>query len=52
MRVVAETVKSKIITSYVRKYRFCHICRFVIVNEINPSRHPELDVLYPGAPLP
>ena len=34
------------------KFPFCFVCRHTIVNEINPLRHPELDELYPGAPLP
>lgn len=31
-------------------FRFCHICRFFIVQEINSSRHGDLDRLYPGTP--
>ena len=30
-------------------FRFCHVCRYMIVQEFNGSRHVELDRLYPGA---
>jgi hypothetical protein len=29
-------------------FRFCFVCRYSIVNEVNPRRHPELNALYPG----
>lgn len=29
-------------------FRFCFVCRYSIVNEVNPRRHPDLDLLYPG----
>jgi IgA Peptidase M64 len=29
-------------------FRLCFVCRYTIVNEVNPMRHPELDLLYPG----
>jgi hypothetical protein len=31
-----------------RHFRFCFVCRYSIVNEVNPRRHPNLDLLYPG----
>lgn len=31
-------------------FRFCHVCRYFIVQEINASRHADLDRLYPGDP--
>jgi hypothetical protein len=31
-----------------RHFRFCFVCRYTIVNEVNPRRHPDLDLLYPG----
>jgi hypothetical protein len=31
-----------------RHFRLCFVCRYTIVNEVNPRRHPELDALYPG----
>lgn len=32
-------------------FRFCHICRFYLVQEFNASRHGVLDRLYPGRPV-
>src|SRR6185436_6304702 len=31
-----------------RHFRFCFVCRYTIVNEVNPRRHPDIDLLYPG----
>ena len=31
-----------------RHFRFCFVCRYTIVSEVNPGRHPDLDALYPG----
>ncbi|MCB9383111.1 MAG: hypothetical protein H6509_00745 [Bryobacterales bacterium] len=54
MRNEFEIVQSLASDKYfeVRKFPFCHVCRYVIVNEFNPSRHAELDELYPGEPVP
>jgi hypothetical protein len=31
--------------------RFCHVCRYILVDDIDPSRHlfidPEYDAIYP-----
>lgn len=32
-------------------FRFCHLCKYIIVQEFNPSKHAELDKDYPGEPL-
>lgn len=32
-------------------FRFCHVCRYYLVQEFNASRHPVLDALYPGSPV-
>jgi hypothetical protein len=26
---------------------FCHVCRYLIVDRVDPTRHGELDLLYP-----
>lgn len=31
-------------------FRFCHVCRYYLVQEFNGSRHADLDALYPGSP--
>jgi hypothetical protein len=31
-----------------RHFRFCFVCRYTIVNEVNPRRLQDLDALYPG----
>jgi len=35
-------------TTQRRHFRFCFVCRYSIVNEINPRRHTDLDAFYPG----
>lgn len=30
-------------------FRFCHVCKYFIVQEFNPSRHAKLDEIYPGS---
>lgn len=32
-------------------FRFCHVCKYIIVHEFNPSRHADLDKNYPGTPV-
>ena len=32
--------------------RFCHLCKYVIVHEFNPSKHVDLDQDYPGSHVP
>ena len=32
-------------------FRFCHVCRYYLVQEFNGSRHADLDALYPGSPI-
>src|SRR6185436_14516355 len=31
-------------------FRFCHLCKYVIVQEFNPSKHSNLESQYPGSP--
>lgn len=31
-------------------FRFCHLCKYIIVQEFNPSKHSRLESQYPGSP--
>ncbi len=51
--VVRPTAKCKMRSQYIDGYghfRFCHLCKYIIVQQFNPSRHSELDADYPGEP--
>ena len=49
MREESERTKEK--HPDIRKLPFCHVCRYTIVSEIEPAKHPVLDEQYPGSPI-
>jgi hypothetical protein len=37
----------KMRNSHDRTIPFCHVCRYIMVDTLDPTRHGELDKLYP-----
>lgn len=46
----SEYEHTKVI-KFVQHVQLCHLAKYVIVNQVNGSRHVELDLEYPGEPV-